>query len=238
MRLDQYVSRVTDLSRSQARKAIRGGRVSVDGVQQLKPESSVDEERHVQLDDEELSPPGHRYLMMHKPLGVVCATKDRTHTTVLDLLDLPLVDRLHIAGRLDIDTTGLVLITDDGDWSHQITSPHKKCAKRYRVELAEPLKPRQLQQLQRGVLLRSEKAPTKPAEVVEHTANKIDLIITEGRYHQVKRMLAAVGNQVVRLHREVIGGLVLDENLAPGEYRPLDPHELSLVLGTDSNGHD
>jgi 16S rRNA pseudouridine516 synthase len=182
----------------------------------------------VLLDDEPLAAPLPRYLMMHKPVGVVCATEDPTHRTAIDLLDLPNPAGLHFAGRLDLDTTGLVLISDDGQWTHRIVSPKHHCIKRYRVGLAAAPSAADLQRLCDGVLLKGEKRPTRPAQVQQTAADELLLGITEGRYHQVKRMLAVLGHQVVSLHREAIGPLELDPELTVGGFRPLRQCEIDL----------
>ncbi|MEW8505837.1 MAG: 16S rRNA pseudouridine(516) synthase RsuA [Candidatus Thiodiazotropha sp.] len=228
MRLDRYLCETTELSRSQARSAIREGRVRVGGVPVTRPACRLEADAEVILDQCLLSPPRPRYFMLNKPLGVVCATRDPSQRTVLDLCDLPRQSRLHIAGRLDIDTSGLVLLTDDGQWSHRITAPSSLCRKCYLVTLAEPLGDAQVSRLTAGLRLRGESKPTKPAMVERLTAAELRLTITEGRYHQVKRMFAALGNRVVALHRESIGELSLDQSLEPGDYRPLRPPEIAL----------
>jgi 16S rRNA pseudouridine516 synthase len=166
--------------------------------------------------------------MVNKPAGVVCATQDPSHRTILELLQLPRSETLHIAGRLDIDATGLVLITDDGQWSHRITSPARRCSKTYLVELKHPLKEAQAETIRQGVSLRNESKPTRPADLQLVDQIHLRLTITEGKYHQVKRMFAAVGNRVVGLHRESIGALSLDESLSMGDYRSLNPIEIGL----------
>lgn len=228
MRLDRYLSQVTELSRSEARSAIKSGRVWVDGVAVLQPAQHLDLPASVVFDAQVLDAPQPRYLMLNKPLGVVCATQDPSHRTVLDLLDLERLDKLHIAGRLDIDTTGLVLITDDGQWSHRITSPVRGCGKTYRVELNYPLSDADAMRIRQGVLLHQQQKPTRPASLQMLSETHLRLTISEGKYHQVKRMFAAVGNRVITLHRESIGALTLDQRLAPGEHRPLTPEELKL----------
>lgn len=136
---------------------------------------------------------------------------------------------LHFAGRLDVDTTGLVLITDDGQWSHRITSPKHKCDKTYRVWLADPVTDDYARQLQEGVQLRSERELTLPAQMETVGEKEVLLTIHEGKYHQVKRMFAALGNKVVALHRERVGDIILDEALDPGEYRYLTEQEIESV---------
>jgi 16S rRNA pseudouridine516 synthase len=184
----------------------------------------------VVFDGAALAPPLPRYFMLNKPAGVVCATQDPSHRTVIDLLDLPNPAGLHFAGRLDVDTTGLVLITDDGQWSHRIVSPVHHCAKRYRVNLERNLSECDIQKLEGGVMLRGEKRPTRAAKLESAGSGEWVITISEGRYHQVKRMFAAVGNRVESLHRESIGGLVLDPTLKEGEYRALEEREVDQVF--------
>ena len=179
----------------------------------------------VALSGKLLNLPGERYLMMNKPAGVVSATTDSDHPTALDLLPSDVTRNLHIAGRLDADTTGLLLLTTDGKWSHRVTSPRTDCPKTYRVTLSEPLTDAAAQQLERGVELHNDPKPTRPAGVKVLEERIIELTISEGRYHQVKRMLAAVGNHVDALHRLRIGKVELDTALGPGEYRELTPEE-------------
>ncbi len=230
MRLDRYLSNVTVLTRSQAQKAIRNGRAKVNGEAVKSPSMVVPEGAAVQLDGEKVARPGYRYFMLNKPTGYVCSTHDRHNSSVLELLDEPVLTRLHFAGRLDIDTTGLVLITDDGDWSHRITAPSRKSPKRYLVSLAEPLFDKDAGKLRAGLLLRNEKAPTRPAELDYLSATQVRLTITEGRYHQVKRMMAAVGNRVIALHRESVASLALDPGLQAGRYRALTAAEIALAM--------
>jgi len=167
--------------------------------------------------------------MLHKPEGYVCSTEDPDHPTVLYFLDEPVAHKLHAAGRLDIDTTGLVLMTDDGQWSHRITSPRHHCEKTYLVTLESPVAEDTADQFAHGVQLHNEKDLTNPAVLEVITPTQVRLTISEGRYHQVKRMFAAVGNHVVGLHRERIGGIRLDDDLAPGEYRALTEDEIASV---------
>ncbi len=233
MRLDRYLSCVTPLSRSQAQKAIRASRVRVDGLLVKRPAEDCAAAARVELDGKPLTQPGHRYFMLHKPKGYVCSTSDPNNSTVLELLEEPVLRGLHFAGRLDKDATGLLLITDDGAWSHRLVAPGRDCPKCYRVSLADPLAEEAAEKLHSGVRLRNEPQPTRPAllEILQPTL--IRITITEGRYHQVKRMLAAVGNRVLELHRESIHSLTLDADLQPGQYRALSKAEiLSLSQGS------
>ena len=228
IRLDKLLCHATGISRSQAQKVIRRREVEVDGVAVRDPSLPVGDESEVVWQGREIRLSGPRYFMMNKPVGVVCATLDAQHTTVIDLLDEVNPRGLHAAGRLDIDTTGLVLISDDGEWTHRITSPKHKCEKSYLVTLAEPLEESLIERFAEGIELKTEKEKTKPAKLEILSPTEARLIISEGKYHQVKRMFAAVGNHVVALHRERIGGVVLDEVLGEGEYRPLSEDEVGL----------
>ena len=164
--------------------------------------------------------------MLYKPQGYVCSHDDGEYPTVFQFFDYPLMNKLHTAGRLDVDTTGLVLLTDDGQWSHRITSPKHHCEKTYLVTLADPVEAFYAQQLAEGILLRGEKEPCLPAKMEILDDYNVNLTISEGRYHQVKRMFAALGNKVEALHRWRIGDIVLDESLEEGEYRTLSDEEI------------
>jgi len=231
MRLDRHLSQATELSRSEAQRAIRSGRVTVAGSVERDPGLQVSEGAEVTLDGTPVGLQGPRYLMLHKPAGVVCSHVADGHASVLSLVALPGRERLHVAGRLDADTTGLVLLTDDGQWSHRVTAPRRHCPKTYRVTLAEPLAAAAADALRSGVLLQGEERPTLPAEVELEAPTRLLLTIHEGRYHQVKRMLAAVGNRVVALHRERIGAVALDPALEPGAWRPLTEAEIRALGG-------
>ena len=227
MRLDRFLSHAFGLTRSQAQRAIRAGEVTVDDVRVNDPAVKVVERAVVTLDGRPLGPAAPRYLMLHKPAGCVCATRDGMHTTVLDLLPAAARAGLHAAGRLDLEVTGLVLLTDDGDWSHRVTAPRRKCPKTYRAELAEPIGEAALAALRRGVLLRGEDRDTRPATIERLGPAAVRITVTEGRYHQVKRMFAAVGNRVTALHRERIGPVALDPALPPGGWRDLTAAEVT-----------
>ncbi len=227
MRLDKLISNATALTRSQAKTQIKKGKVTVDGEPVKNPAQHVSEDADVEYMGVAVKKPRLRYIMYNKAAGVVCANKDNEHATVFDHLLLPRVDTLHIAGRLDIDTTGLLLITDDGQWLHRITSPKHQHKKTYLVDLDRPITDKQIRLLNQGVQLKDEKKPCQPAILERNSALQIRLTISEGKYHQVKRMMAAVGNHVVRLHREKIAHITLDDKLAEGEWRELTADELS-----------
>ncbi|WP_375171674.1 pseudouridine synthase [Marinobacter sp.] len=228
-RLDQFIAASTVLSRKDAKRAIGTGRVRVDGQVCKLANTHIADNAEVMLDNQRCALPGDRYLMLNKPAGVVSATRDSDHPTALDLLPAELTRDLHIAGRLDADTTGLLLLTTDGQWSHRVTAPRIACPKTYRVTLSEALDDQAVQALQAGVELRNDPTPTRPARVRVVSERQIELTISEGRYHQVKRMLAAVGNHVTALHRLSIGAIALDPELAPGQYRALTAEEIASV---------
>lgn len=226
MRLDKFIAESTKLTRSQAKKAIGQGRITVNGEVQKNSAEKVLDSDNICYNQDEISLRKTRYIMLNKPTGAVCSTVTDNHASVLEYIDLEKKGNLRIVGRLDQDTTGLVLITDDGQWSHKITSPKMKCGKSYLVELAEPISEEAISLCDQGLLLKGEEKPTYPAELVIISEKSVKLTIYEGRYHQVKRMFAAMGNNVVSLHRESIGNIILDPGLAPGEWRYLTSEEL------------
>lgn len=235
LRLDKYLSSVTDYSRSDAKRLIKNAEVSVDGATITNPGVLVRPDAVLDLAGQRLRQVQYRYFMLNKPQGHVCATRDRRHPTVLDLLDEDNQAALHIAGRLDIDTTGLVLITDDGAWAHQVMSPRKKCFKRYRVGTEQAIDSSLVARFEKGIFIADSKRRTLPARLQILEPHEALLDICEGKFHQVKRMFAAGDNLVVSLHREAIGKLVLDSDLGEGEYRALSEHEIALALGDTAN---
>ena len=231
MRLDKFLSQQLGVSRALVARELRAKRVTIDGEvvksgsMKLTPEMSVEFDGNVL---EQIT--GFRYFMLNKPQGYVCSTDDPDHPTVLYFLEEPVAYKLHAAGRLDIDTTGLVLMTDDGQWSHRITSPKHHCEKTYLVTLEHPLAEDTAVQFTAGVQLHNEDSLTKPAQLEQIEECVVRLTISEGRYHQVKRMFAAVGNRVVALHRERIGEIRMDEDLELGQYRELTQEEIASIV--------
>lgn len=229
MRLDKFIGQCTDYSRSQIHQAAKAGRISINGVIAKKADIKLDGSETVLLDDQLIALQPLRYLMLHKPQGYICANHDAIHPVVIDLLDMQRKQELQIVGRLDLDTTGLVLLTEDGQWNHRITSPRHECQKTYLVTTADPIGHDTARLFAAGVQLHGEKSPTRPAQLELISSHQCRLHIYEGKYHQVKRMFAAVGNHVVALHREAIGSIQLDVHLAQGEYRPLTPDEIQSI---------
>lgn len=228
MRLDKFLAENTGLTRSQANKALRQSAVMVNGKIEKNGAVKISQSDELSFEGELLSwLSSGQYIMLHKPQGYICSSDDDDYPTIYQFFDYPLAGKLHSVGRLDVDTTGLVLLTDDGQWSHRITSPKYDCEKTYLVTLADPIEDHYQSAVENGILLRGEKDPTKPATLEILDDYNLNLSIKEGRYHQVKRMFSALGNKVVGLHRWRIGYLVLDEQLAEGEYRTLTEKEVS-----------
>ena len=230
MRVDRFLSNLPQFNRKQVRLLLVERRVTVDGVTVSDPHHEVREFSQVRVDDEVLQAgKPARYFMLHKPKGCVSATSDPQHPTVLDLLDEPDKDQLHIAGRLDFNTTGLMLITNDGQWSRRLTQPQTKLPKIYLVETEREIGPEYAATFAAGLYFAFEDLTTQPAELQVLGPTTARLSIIEGRYHQVKRMFGHFNNKVIGLHRERMGTLVLDANLAPGEYRALTDDEIRQV---------
>jgi 16S rRNA pseudouridine516 synthase len=226
MRLDKFLSKALGSTRSEATRLLKRAEVTVNGEVKKSGAIKLTPDCQVEWQGRLLEEQGPRYIMLHKPQGYVCSHEDGSNQTAFMLLDELKPENLHFAGRLDVDTTGLVLITDDGQWSHRITSPKHKCPKRYRVWLAEPVQSDYVEQFAQGISLKSESEPTRPAQLEVIEPQQVLLTISEGKYHQVKRMFAALGNRVEALHREQIGEVSLDASLQEGEYRYLTEQEV------------
>jgi 16S rRNA pseudouridine516 synthase len=175
-------------------------------------------------------------VLLHKPAGFECSRASRDHAGVLSLLPLPLRRRVQPVGRLDQDTTGLLLLTDDGALLHRLTSPRHHVPKVYEVTARHPVTQEQAAQLQAGVLLKDDPKPVKAAACEITGPCALRLTITDGRYHQVKRMVAAVGNRVEALHRSALGTLRLDASLAPGQWRWLSSDENAALRSAPRAG--
>lgn len=229
MRLDRFVSQALGVSRREARALIAGGAVEVDGRRASRPADNLAPTAAVVVDGERLALGGPRYIVLHKPVGLLSATRDSRQQTVMALLPPSMAATLHLAGRLDKDTSGLLLLSDDGAWTHRVASPRHGCGKYYRATLAQPLCDDAAERLAAGVMLRGETRPTKPASIALLDPRTVEIRVTEGRYHLVRRMFAALGNHVETLHRFRVGELVLDPALRPGEWRDLSDAERAKV---------
>ena len=232
IRLDKYLADTGAASRREAKAYIRRGEVTVDGVPARAPEQKVAETAVVCLRGQPLRYQAYHYYMLHKPAGILTATADRSQPTVLDLFP-PELRRFGLvpAGRLDKDTTGLLLITDDGALSHALMSPNRHVEKEYEAVVDGVLAADAVLRFEQGMTLR-DGTECKPAklEILETEPElRVRVTLKEGKYHQVKRMIAAVGGTVTALKRLRLGGLWLDKILAPGEFRELTQEELEKL---------
>ena len=227
MRLDKFICKSTEYSLAEAAALIENRRVVVNGIIVIERTHQVHNNNVVTLDGKILTSRNFRYLMLNKPIDMICSNVDEKYPSVLNLLNVDRVTELHIAGRLDVDTTGLVLITDDGHWTFNLTSPKNKCEKVYRVVLSRPISPDATTRFLEGILLQGESTLTLPAKLHIIDSYNVLLTITEGRYHQVKRMFAAIGNRVKSLHRQKIGNLALDVEV--GHWRSLTQTEVEAL---------
>lgn len=285
MRLDKYLSGMSIGTRSEVKKLIKSGRVFVQKQPVLRPEYQVEKDDIVEVDGEQITYVEYEYYMMNKPQGCVCAVSDQRDTTVIELMGGAAVRKIFPVGRLDKDTEGLLLLTNDGALSHSLLSPKRHVWKEYLVKADGEVTQDDVRHLEEGVEIGDE-TPTLPARVtilsgketagtdpgqervdtlsdaghesstvgsdenrlITTTIQRIDgemdakvddaaqatwlkLSIREGRYHQIKRMMAAVGKPVIYLKRLSMGGLMLDESLRPGQYRPLTEEEVRKIHG-------
>ena len=220
IRLDKLLANRTPHSRSEVKQLLRQGAVQIDGVTERDGSRQIDPDAvQVTCCGKVLPGGAHIYLILNKPLGVICATEDRRQQTVIDLLPPERRTKgLFPAGRLDADSTGMVLLTDDGDLAHRMLSPKHHVPKFYLIRLARPYEERYAAALADGLTL-SDGTHCLPAEIAPLPDNSHALVcLHEGKYHQVRRMMAALGNHVENLHRAAIGELVMPVNLGLGEY--------------------
>ncbi|MCK6158414.1 rRNA pseudouridine synthase [Moraxella osloensis] len=231
MRLDKFLSKATELSRKDCKKILHAGQVTVNGEVVKDASLHIDEvDDDIEWAGEPLSVAmGNRYLLLYKPEGFECTLKPKEWPIVTDLIDVPQLGSLRIAGRLDVDTTGALLLSDDGGFLHRVTSPKHHVAKVYELTLAEPMTEAQqafaIKELAKGIMLEDEYDKTKPAELSFSDATHAKLVLTEGKYHQVKRMMGYFGNKVIELHRASIGNITL-AGLEKGESRFLTAEEI------------
>lgn len=234
MRLDKFISSTTTLSRAEAKKIIKKG-ILINNILIKTPDYKVDEfNDQVTVDGKRLVYQKYVYIMMNKPQDTISATEDAIEKTVVDILKEE--DRIHKVfpvGRLDKDTEGLMLLTNDGELAHRLISPKKDVVKKYYVEVSGELKEEHIPIIEAGVIL-EDGYKCKPArlDILESSEDKsrANIYITEGKFHQVKRMMKSLGTTVTYLKRLSIGKLLLDENLVLGEYRYLTNEELDKLI--------
>lgn len=231
MRLDKFLSKATELSRSDCKKILHRGEITVNGDIVKDGSFHIDEASdEVEWDGQILTvATGNRYILLYKPEGFECTLKAKEYPIVTDLIAVPEVASLRIAGRLDVDTTGALLLSDDGAWLHRITSPKRHQPKVYELTLADSVdtetQERMIKEIAKGIILDGETEKTRPAELFFTDDTHATLTLTEGKYHQVKRMMAYFGNKVTELHRASIGTITLDR-LEKGECRFLKADEI------------
>lgn len=231
MRLDKFLCDTAGLTRTEAKNAVKKGQIAVNGQVQKAADFKVKETTDtVTFQGKPLSYAAFHYYMLHKPAGVITATEDKKESTVMDILREEKVKNLFPVGRLDKDTEGLLLITDDGELAHNLLSPKKHVDKEYLVKVRDSISEEDCRKLSEGVDIGDEK-PTAPAKVERVAEKEILLTIREGRFHQVKRMLQAVGNEVLYLKRLSMGRLRLPEDLEKGAYRSLSEEEIYKIKG-------
>ncbi len=226
MRLDRIIGAWARTRKRRTRKLIARGAVRVDGEIEKRADVLLSDFAVVYCGAECVRRRLARYVMLAKPAGVVCATKDAEHGTVVDLIDESWAGDLHLAGRLDRFTTGLVILTNDGRFSEALTWPGNKIGKRYFVEVDGGIGPEVMAAFGEGIFFAKEKITTAPAQVEMLSERACRLTIYEGKHHQVKRMFACFGLKVTRLHRESVGAITLDADLAPGGWRFLTEAEI------------
>jgi 16S rRNA pseudouridine516 synthase len=227
-RLDRFISIKAGVAKSDVRLLLAQKRIFVNGHTATDVSQPIDQFSHVVLDDQVLQNNIRRYYMLNKPIGIVSATKDDQHTTVMDLFKEEDTADLHIVGRLDLHSSGLLLLTNDGDWSRALMSPENKVAKVYEVTVEHPITNECIQAFANGMYFSYEDITTKPAKLERISECIARVTLEEGRYHQIKRMFGRFRNPVLALHRVSIGEIKLDDGLAPGEYRVLRENEINL----------
>lgn len=233
MRLDKFISTTTTLSRAEAKKIIKKG-ILINDILIKSSDYKVDENNDIVIvNGSRLVYQKYVYIMMNKPQNVISATEDMTDKTVVDVLkDKDRIHKVFPVGRLDKDTEGLMLLTNDGELAHKLISPKKDVEKKYYVEVTGELKEEYLELVKDGLVLDDGyKCKSARLEILESSKDKscANIYITEGKFHQVKRMMKALGTSVTYLKRLSIGSLILDENLKLGEYRYLTDKELKKI---------
>ena len=223
MRLDRLVGKWAGMGKRRTKELFDSGQVSLNGRRVSERGLRVGKFDRVEVAGQVLQARTARYVLMHKPLGVVSATVDEEHPTVIDLIDQEWAGELHLAGRLDRFTSGLLVLTNDGGYSEALTRPEEKVPKRYHVRVDGVISEEVVRDFEKGIYFAKEKVMTEPAQLNLLSDKECRLTIYEGKHHQIKRMFAPYGLKVLSLHREAIGSLVLSEDLAVGQWREFQP---------------
>lgn len=227
MRLDKFLATYTTLSRKEAKRSIRQGEIQVDGETVLEAEKKISPCQHICMRGQRIEAKEHIYIMMNKPAGVLSATRDKSETTVVECVECE-GRELFPVGRLDKDTEGFLLLTDDGQLAHRLLSPAYHVPKTYYFTYEGGLVENAAELVAEGIDI-GEGVRTKAGVLCLRETGTAELTIEEGKYHQVKRMVAALGGRVTYLKRISMAGLALDDNLRPGEYRELTEDELAVL---------
>ncbi|MCD8914847.1 rRNA pseudouridine synthase [Staphylococcus simulans] len=229
MRLDKFLSNMGAGTRSEVKQLLKKNAVMVNGKKEKQSKRQINPEAdEISVNGEVIAYIDKIYLMLNKPAGYVSAVEDAEHNTVISLIEQYQYLDLFPVGRLDKDTEGLLLITNDGQFNHDVMSPNKHVSKVYQVQAAQPVTQDDVQRFEEGIELSDGKVKPAKLEITEDP-QVVFVTIHEGRYHQVKRMFHAIDNEVTKLKRVKIGNLKLDDNLLKGEYRELTETELELV---------
>ena len=231
IRLDKYLADMGVGSRRDVKSILKAGRVKVNSVIVTEAEAKIDiDADNVELDGKRIGYEEYRYYMLNKPAGVISATKDKLSDTVIEILKCENTKDLFPVGRLDKDSEGLLIISNDGKFAHNVLSPAKHVDKTYFVRLDKKPNEEEISRIENGIDIGDDK-PCLPAKLEVISDDEAYITISEGRFHQVKRMFQAVGINVTYLKRISMGALKLDENLAPGEYKKLSKEEINEVFG-------
>ena len=232
-RIDRYISKELQVNRRDIKLMLAQGRIVINGETIREVSTIVEEFDRVECDGEVLQNKKPLYIMLNKPTGVVSATKDDQHKTVISLLEGysdSELESLHIVGRLDLNTSGLLLLTNDSYWSRKLMAPEEKVSKVYEVELENYLTQDYVSGFAEGMYFSFENITTQPAELRILSDKIAEVVLTEGKYHQIKRMFGRFRNPVLALHRRSIGNLQLDKTLKQGQSRELTSEELSSIF--------
>ena len=232
-RIDRYLSKQLKINRRDIKLMLAQGRIEINGATIREVNTIVEEFDRVVFDGEVLQDKQPLYIMLNKPIGVVSATKDELHKTVIDLLSgysTEQLDSLHIVGRLDLNTSGLLLLTNDSRWSRKLMAPEAKVSKVYSVILENDLSEDYISAFAEGMYFSFEDITTQPAALKIISDKVAEVILMEGKYHQIKRMFGRFRNPVIALHRSSIGNLKLDEEVKEGQSRQLTSLEVSSIF--------
>ena len=231
-RIDRFLSKQLNINRRDIKLMLAQGRIIINGATIREVNTIVEEFDRVVFDGEVLQDKQPLYIMLNKPIGVVSATKDELHKTVIDLLSgysTEQLDSLHIVGRLDLNTSGLLLLTNDSRWSRKLMTPEAKVTKVYSVTLENNLTEEYISAFAEGMYFSFEDITTQPASLTIIADKVAEVVLLEGKYHQIKRMFGRFRNPVMALHRHSIGNLKLDEGLSEGQSRQLTSVEVSSI---------